>query len=756
MNNIPLDRQGLVQRHIPTVRRYDPWGPLTIGNGEFAFTADITGLQTFLPSPGKGIPLCTMAQWGWHSYPDVKSLNKQSLALQYFEVEGRLPFQEMLGKKRGPSEERYLSSVGYMTDPSGQEELFSWLRINPHRINLARLSFVVSQGPAGQWYPPPLEHIEEPKQYLDLWEGVLHSSFFIRGIPVEVHSAVAPDRDVLAFHLCSPALTEGFLGVQLSFPYPSHEEAASDWKNPEKHRTFLVRNIKGEGELWIFRRVVDATTYTVILRSAGGLVVESPEVQGTHTFIIKSSRPEIDFSLWFTPQDAFQEEPPLWEEVASRSARYWHLFWSEGGAVDFSDSTDPRAIELERRVILSQYLTAVNCAGSLPPQETGLTCNSWYGKFHLEMHYWHGAHFIQWGRPELFERSFLWYKRILPQAKDRAARQGYEGCRWPKMTEPAGSDAPSPIGPLLCWQQPHPIMYGELLSRQRGLFAVLKEYGQLFWETAEFMVSFLQWDEEKQNFCLGPPLIPAQECHHPREVKNPSFELEYWYWALTKACSWYEMAEQQKKEQIPLWGAGTYHPHWWREAAARLALPPCGPGPDSGNLVYLAHERCPHTFSLFSKDHPSMVLALGMLPGSRIDPPVMSATLEAVLRTWDFASCWGWDFPALAMTAARLGRSQEAVDLLLMESPKNTYLPNGHNIQLEGAIGEKTSFTKPDTGENILWQGKLPVYLPGNGALLLAVGMMVAGWDGAPSQEAPGFPQDGSWRPRWEGLISIP
>lgn len=57
-------------------------------------------------------------------------------------------------------------------------------------------------------------------------------------------------------------------------------------------------------------------------------------------------------------------------------------------------------------------------------------------------------------------------------------------------------------------------------------------------------------------------------------------------------------------------------------------------------------------------------------------------------------------------------------------------LPNGHNYQ-----------RKP-----------LPVYLPGNGGLLTAVAVMAAGWEGSPDHHAPGFPQDGSWTVRLEGL----
>ena len=40
----PIDRHALVTRHNPR----NPWAPLTVGNGRFAFTVDWTGLQTFL------------------------------------------------------------------------------------------------------------------------------------------------------------------------------------------------------------------------------------------------------------------------------------------------------------------------------------------------------------------------------------------------------------------------------------------------------------------------------------------------------------------------------------------------------------------------------------------------------------------------------------------------------------------------------------------------------------------------------------
>ena len=82
---------------------------------------------------------------------------------------------------------------------------------------------------------------------------------------------------------------------------------------------------------------------------------------------------------------------------------------------------------------------------------------------------------------------------------------------------------------------------------------------------------------------------------------------------------------------------------------------------------------------------------------------------------------WGWDFPMTAMTAARLGEPETAIDALFIESPRNAWLPNGHNAQ----------------------RANLPLYLPGNGALLTATAMMACAWNGFPK---------GSWNVRWEGL----
>jgi hypothetical protein len=117
-----------------------------------------------------------------------------------------------------------------------------------------------------------------------------------------------------------------------------------------------------------------------------------------------------------------------------------------------------------------------------------------------------------------------------------------------------------------------------------------------------------------------------------------------------------------------------------------------------------------------------------------VDTETMRRTLKKVMATWDWDSTWGWDFPMIAMTAARLGEGRLAIEALSKQVRGNRWLANGHCYQF----------------------ADLPAYLPANGGLLMAVAMMAAGWDGCPDKNAPGFPQDGSWTVRWEGLKPMP
>ena len=61
-----INREALVKRHSPTFKEIDFDAPLTVGNGGFAFTVDVTGLQTFGDRYYRdGIPLETLSRWCW-------------------------------------------------------------------------------------------------------------------------------------------------------------------------------------------------------------------------------------------------------------------------------------------------------------------------------------------------------------------------------------------------------------------------------------------------------------------------------------------------------------------------------------------------------------------------------------------------------------------------------------------------------------------------------------------------------------------
>ena len=119
----PIDREALVSRHNPVLRAMDPAAPLSVGNGGFAFSADITGLQTLGDSYAlNGMPLETLARWAWHSEANPENYTLAD-ASSPIDTHGRL--------------------VSYPTrekTPAGQ-----WLRRNPPRH--------ASRGSSPLWMP---------------------------------------------------------------------------------------------------------------------------------------------------------------------------------------------------------------------------------------------------------------------------------------------------------------------------------------------------------------------------------------------------------------------------------------------------------------------------------------------------------------------------------------------------------------------------------------------------------------------------
>jgi hypothetical protein len=511
--------------------------------------------------------------------------------------------------------------------------------------------------------------LRDARTELDLWTGTVRAEYELHGRRVVVHTTADPTADRFAVRVESELLRNG---LAIAWHFDDQPDDLASFEHPLE-QSAQWRQVDGQ---WQCERRVESTTYAVSVASSGQVA------RADDSLVCTSSRSELELVVALGPNSA---DPCCADEVFERASFWWETFWNDGAAVSFEGSTDDRALELERRTVLSQYLTAVNCAGSTLPQETGLTYNSWSGKFHLEMHWWHAAHFPLWRRGHLLERSLGWYHNILDAAKATARQQGYRGARWPKQTDPSGRESPSNIGAFILWQQPHIIYLLELLYAEGRPHCFLTEHYPLVEATADFMADFVA--ENNGLFELPPPLVPAQESYLATRATtaNPTFELTYWSWALGVANEWRRRLKLPESDR-------------WARVSSRMRPPLLMP-----DKTYAAVTTPPY---LIREDHPSMLMAYGWVPRSpQIQPTAIAATLDAVWDTWDLQSTWGWDYPVMSMTATRLSDLRRAVDALLIPSPKNTFLPNGHAPQRPGFLS---------------------LYLPANGGLLAAVAHLSA------------------------------
>ncbi len=690
----PIDRQALVTRHNPALHQLDVDAPMTVGNGGFAFSADITGLQTFADHyQREGIPVETLSRWNWHSQPNPNNYALADANENYVLPDGRM-----------------LAFPTRQNTPAGD-----WLRKNPHGFPLGQLVLEWQKSDASPFVP---KDIQDPEQTLDLWNGILSSRFKLGGAAVSVTTACSPSSDSIGVRIRSRLLSDGSLRVRLAFPrgydMSVKNTPALDWSRPESHESIPRQSASGTA---FIQRRVDETRYFVAIRAKA--VQTAP-----HIFHIDADKGDwLEFSIRFTPGNPKTVPlPPKVDQILAASAAYWNKFWKQGAAVDFTGSSNPLARKLEERIVLSRYLMAVQMAGSVPPQESGLICSTWYGKHHTEMIWWHAAHFSLWGHDELLEKNLEWYQAHLPEARALAASRGLRGARWAKMVGP--EDRESPGGnPLIVWNQPHLIYLCELLYRNHPSAKTLARYRDLVLETADCLASMLHIEEKTSRYVLGPPLWIAQEIYDPATSRNPSFELSYWRWTIGIAQQWRERLQMPRDKK-------------WDDILARLSPLPVKDG------KYIALESHPDTWDNINsrRDHPEMLMPLGLLPGGPdVDRAVMARTLDAVLKNWDWETkIWGWDYPMIAMTAARLGRPDLAVEILLRDGPNNRYYASGHCPQAGG--GRKR---------------EIAAYLPANGAFLSAVALMVAGWDGS-GEPNPGIPKDGTWKVRAEGLRRLP
>ena len=678
----PIDREAVVKRHRVCTTGTLLKSPAQVGNGKFAFGMDITGLQTF-------VPFNTLSDWSWHSFPLPEGMRAEDYRPVAVETHGK--------------------KIAYELRNPDQPELSEWLTKNPHRYNLGRIGFRLLREDGTEAREIDLGNA---RQEIDLWTGVVYSRFELNRKEVKVRTVCHPDKDMIGVSIESELLNDGNMSIYLDFPYPDgryFKHYIGRYDTISGHTSTFEKLAPNSVRI---ARTMDDTHYYATLDWTGPATF-SRESEKAHTFLLQPRHTStFSFTCCFSPEPIAD----VTESVASierKSAVSWEKYWRSGAAVDLSGSKDPRWLELERRIVLSQYLMRANESGLFPPQESGLVNNGWFGRFHFEMIWWHGVHYGLWNRMECFDNYLNVYKDFMPKALERAKSEGRSGARWPKCTGNFNREWPGSAHAYLIWHEPHPIYFAEMQYRQKPAPETLEKWKDVVLNTADYMADYLFYDKKTKQYVLGPPVVVVSENTDPLQTINPIFELGYFRYGLRTALEWADrlgLSEKRTKK--------------WKEVLSKMAPLPVADG------VYTTYEGIPDMWTKYTYEHPALTGVYGMLPGDGVDQPTFKRTLEKVSKEWQFNRIWGWDFPMLAMAAARTGQPALAIDMLMHPSA-------GFQFDEHGLA----------TG------GPFP-YFPSNGALLTAVAMMCGGWDGSEG-EAPGFPKDGSWTVRYEGFVPM-
>jgi len=221
-----IDRKKIVDANNPVHCCINYEAPLSVGNGSFCFTSDITGFQTLGSAYTQHeVPLCTMSSWLWHTEPfsSIKfSPSRDELMMtEYKTVRGV---------------QRYA-----VNKFPGNEKIYDWFRENPHRLNAGCIA-LKDDGKNIR-----AEELTNIYQELLLWEGCIKSIFTYKGIEYAVFTVCDDQTDTVSFSvssrdpesLCSvPAGSS--ISVEVSFPIFAYvyntESSEKRWHDVVKGR----------------------------------------------------------------------------------------------------------------------------------------------------------------------------------------------------------------------------------------------------------------------------------------------------------------------------------------------------------------------------------------------------------------------------------------------------------------------------------------------------------------------------------------
>ena len=144
----------------------DSLSSLSVGNGEFAYTVDATGLQTFPEVYTNGVPLGTQSQWGWHSFANTGNYKPEDAQKEFDFGRGHKEIYACQFKEEGR-----------------QKDASNWLRANPHRLHLGIIGLELDKSVTP-------DQVKDIRQTLDMWDGEITSAFTLNGTPYRVQTGV--------------------------------------------------------------------------------------------------------------------------------------------------------------------------------------------------------------------------------------------------------------------------------------------------------------------------------------------------------------------------------------------------------------------------------------------------------------------------------------------------------------------------------------------------------------------------------------
>ena len=176
--------------------------PLTVGNGDFGCTVDITGMQTFtafhepfLAGDRLVTNTCTQTTWGWHEMPNPEGYTIDDAVTAYPTARGEVDYADTFDM---------MAMFGLEADPD--KVAGTWLFANPQRLDLGRTGLVLRSSLDAEPETDP-SVLTDVEQRLDLWTGTIHELLRVpRRSRCRSRPPPIPERSQVAFRIESPLL----------------------------------------------------------------------------------------------------------------------------------------------------------------------------------------------------------------------------------------------------------------------------------------------------------------------------------------------------------------------------------------------------------------------------------------------------------------------------------------------------------------------------------------------------------------------